>query len=192
MSNQFNGKLLVFTAPSGAGKTTIVHKMLEMFPETAFSISATTRKPRSYEANGKDYYFMPEVEFLEKVNKHYFVEYEKFYNNIYYGTLKSEIERIWKQKKHVLFDIDVKGALNIKKQFAEKALTIFIQPPSIETLKNRLLSRGTETAETIEIRISRAEYELSFANQFDCIILNESLEQAISLCAEKITDFLYH
>jgi guanylate kinase len=173
------GKLLIFSAPSGSGKTTIVKEVLKQIPNLEFSISACSRTPRKAEMHGKDYYFLSVDEFRNKIASKEFVEYEEVYNNQFYGTLKSELQRIWDNGNHVVFDVDVKGGLNIKKQFPKESLSIFIKPPSIEELKKRLLNRGTETEEQIAKRIQKAEYELGFADQFDIIILNEELDVAV-------------
>lgn len=189
MSQQ--GKLIIFSAPSGSGKTTIVKHLLEnsRLP-IEFSISATSRQPRNGEIDGKDYYFLKTEDFREKIKSNKFVEFEEVYAGTYYGTLKSEIERIWKKDKHVIFDIDVVGGLNLKKMFGEKALSVFVQPPSIDELIRRLKSRGTETDEKLKPRIDKAALELSYADKFDTILVNDTLEHA-KLAAEKlVNDFI--
>ena len=172
------GKLIIFSAPSGAGKTTIVHHLLGKIPELEFSISATTRPKRGDEVHGRDYYFISKEEFLHKIAKKEFVEFEEVYTGTFYGTLRSEIERIWYQGKHVIFDIDVEGGLHLKKKFGDQALAIFVQPPSLEVLIERLTGRGTDSAEKLAERIVKAEKELRYADRFDVIQKNYDLETA--------------
>lgn len=176
---EMDGKkqLIVLSAPSGAGKTTLARYLLETFPEFKFSISATTRKPRENEINGKDYYFLTKEEFEKLIERNEFVEYEQIFNN-YYGTLKSEVEKSINNGEIIVFDIDVKGALSIKKQYPEKSLLIFISPPSIETLKQRLIRRGTETPEQLQERFKRIDLEMAMKDKFDVIIVNDDLEEA--------------
>ena len=177
-----DGKLIIFSAPSGAGKTTIVKHLLGKFPDKlAFSVSASTRKPRSNEVDGKDYYFISKESFLHKVAQKEFVEFEEVYSGTYYGTLRSEIERIWAQDKIVIFDIDVIGGLHLKKKFGKQALAIFVQPPSLDVLVHRLRSRSTESEEKLLERIEKADKELKFNDQFDIILENNLLSRA---CAE--------
>lgn len=184
------GKLIIFSAPSGAGKTTIVRHLLESDLNLEFSISATSRLARPNETQGKDYYFITDVDFKLKVDNDEFLEWEEVYTGISYGTLKSEVERIRNLGKNVIFDVDVVGGLNIKKHFGDEALAIFVQPPSVEELRKRLTARSTETEEKIAVRIAKAEHELTFANQFDVIIVNENLKEAF-IEAEKIaSEFL--
>ena len=173
------GKLIIFSAPSGSGKTTIVHHLLAQ-PELnlAFSVSATSRDKRPNEIDEKDYFFISPSDFKEKINSNAFVEWEEVYKDNYYGTLKSEVERLLNKGKNVIFDIDVIGGLNIKKQFPDNSLSIFVQPPSIEELKKRLISRKTETAEKIKMRIDKAASELQFAKDFDVILINDNLKKA--------------
>ncbi len=174
-----HGKIIIITAPSGAGKTSITHYLLQTFPDKlAFSISAATRKPRGTEKSGVDYYFMSEDEFRHKIQHDEFVEWEMVYEGKYYGTLKAEIERIWQQNKVPLLDIDVKGAIHVQQQFTDTTLSLFIEPPSIEELTRRLTSRGTETIDSLEARINKASYELSFKHSFHKVILNSDLEKA--------------
>lgn len=181
-----NGKLIIFSAPSGSGKTTIVKHLLSTFPDLLeFSISATSREKRGKEENGKDYYYLTKHEFQEKIKNEEFLEWEEVYSGTYYGTLKSEVERIWNKGKHVIFDIDVEGGLNLKKKFDSRALSIFVMPPSIKILEERLQLRQTDSAESIERRLKKAERELETAHLFDCFILNENLEKAF-LDAETI------
>lgn len=185
------GKLIIFSAPSGSGKTTIVRHLLKTFPkQLEFSISATSREKRGLEENGKDYYYLSPEEFKQKIDEGAFLEWEEVYPGTYYGTLKSEVERIWKKGKHVIFDIDVEGGLNLKSIFGEKALAIFVMPPSIKILEERLHSRSTDSKESIERRVAKAEKEIKTAELFDSFILNEVLADAL-LKAEKLTtDFL--
>lgn len=184
------GKLIIFSAPSGAGKTTIVRQLLEKDLNLEFSISATSRLARHTETDGKDYYFLTDVEFKLKVENNEFLEWEEVYTGISYGTLKSEVERIRNAGKNVIFDVDVIGGLNIKKYFGNEALAIFVQPPSVAELRKRLTDRSTETEEKIAMRISKAEHELSFANKFDVIIVNDDLEKAVKESTLKIKQFL--
>jgi guanylate kinase len=183
-------KLVVITAPSGAGKSSIVKKLLKHKPELAFSVSCTTRPQRDGEVNGQHYYFISVEDFKRKIAAGEFVEYEEVYTNQFYGTLKSEVERIWNKRKVALFDIDVKGALNLKKQFGNDCLTIFIAPPSKESLANRLKGRATESAESLKERIKRAEEELSFAEKFDSIVVNKDFDTAYMRVKNLVTKFL--
>lgn len=184
------GKLIIFSAPSGAGKTTIVHHLLKVFPDLEFSVSACSREMRKGEEFGVDYYFLSVDEFKERIANNEFVEWEEVYKDNFYGTLKTEIERIWKKGKHVIFDVDVIGGLNLKKQFGEKALAIFVMPPSIEHLEERLKSRETETPESIARRMGKAEEELKTANQFDKIVMNDNLQNAFEQAERFVEDFL--
>ncbi|SMO39739.1 guanylate kinase [Solitalea koreensis] len=173
-----SGKLIIFSAPSGAGKTTIVKHLLTKFPELQFSISATTREARGDEEDKKDYYFLSKEEFLHRVANHEFVEFEEVYNGTIYGTLRSEIERIWAEGKHVIFDVDVVGGLRLKRKYPEKAIAIFVQPPNLEALKERLSSRGTDSPSKLAERFAKAEKELAVAPEFDVILENFELEKA--------------
>ncbi len=186
----FQGKLIIFTAPSGSGKTTIVKQIKSLIPNLAFSVSATSRPPRNGEIHGVDYYFLSPDDFKKKIEAKEFVEWEQVYEGKYYGTLKSEIEKKWSQGKHILFDVDVVGALNLKKQFGKDALTIFIKPPSIDELANRLKKRGTENEESLVQRINKAYKEMSFAPYFDKIIVNDNLENAVVETYRAITEYL--
>lgn len=181
------GRMMVFAAPSGSGKTTIVRHLLKTYDCLGFSVSATTREQRSYEKDGIDYYFLSIGEFMEKVSRNEFVEWEEVYKNRYYGTLRAEIERMWDEGKHILFDIDVKGAMDIKKEFGEKCLSVFIKPPSTEALIERLERRKTENEETLKIRVARFKEELTFEPLFDTVLINDDLELAFRQ-AEKLTE----
>jgi len=172
-------KIIIITAPSGAGKTSITKHLLKTFPDKlAFSISAATRQKRDYEKDGVDYYFMSVDEFKEKIQDNAFVEWEMVYEGKYYGTLTSEIHRIWKKEKVPLLDIDVQGAVHVQQEHREQTLSIFIEPPSVDELKKRLSSRGTETPESLATRVNKATYELSFKDHFDKVIVNSDLEKA--------------
>lgn len=183
-------KLVVFSAPSGSGKSTIVNYLLGQNLGLEFSISATSRQPRGTEQHGVEYYFLSPEEFREKIAEDAFVEYEEVYTDRFYGTLKSEVQRISDKGNTVIFDIDVKGGVNIKKLYGEKALTIFIQPPSVEELKRRLEGRGTDSAETIQQRVDKAAYEMTFSKDFDVIIVNDDLEKAKAEALEVVNNFL--
>ena len=183
-------KIIIITAPSGSGKTTIVKQLLQRSSKLAFSISACTRTPRPGEIHGKDYYFLTEPEFKDKIGEDAFIEWEMVYTGKYYGTLRTEVDRIWSEEKAPLVDIDVIGALNIKQQYAEKSISIFIKAPSVDELRNRLEARGTESVQTLQERLDKAAYELSFAEQFDRIIVNDNLERAIEETLEVIDAFL--
>jgi len=184
------GKLIIFSAPSGAGKTTIVNHLLKMFPELEFSVSACSRGKRKDETHGVDYYFISVDEFKKKIENNEFVEWEEVYTDNFYGTLKVEIERIWNKGKHVIFDMDVVGGINLKKKFGDAALSIFVMPPSIEHLEKRLKLRETETPESIARRLGKAVNELKTANQFDKIILNDNLETAFAEAEKAVTIFI--
>ncbi|WP_017260178.1 guanylate kinase [Pedobacter arcticus] len=185
------GKLIIFSAPSGAGKTTIVQHLLKTFPEKiAFSISATTREARGEEQNEKDYYFISKEEFLHKVAQHAFAEFEEVYSGTFYGTLKSEIQRIWDSGKTVIFDLDVEGGLRLKEKYGEDALAIFVQPPSLEVLIERLTGRGTESKEKVQERIAKAGKELSYAPKFDVILKNYDLNTACKEAEDLLLQFI--
>ena len=184
------GKVIIVSAPSGAGKTSIVRHLLEAVPELKFSISATTRHKRDYEEDGKDYYFITPENFKERLANDEFLEWQEVYKDQFYGSLKSEVERIWENGGTVIIDVDVLGGLNIKKFYGENALAVFIEPPTMEELVNRLKKRGTETDESLKKRMDKAEYELSFANQFDKIVLNDDLETAQGEMIDLVRGFL--
>ena len=183
-------KHLVFTAPSGAGKTTIVRHLLQHFGELDFSVSATTRSMRGHEVDGKDYYFLSKDTFERKLKKNEFVEYEEVYKGQYYGTLFSEVERIEKNGKHIVFDIDVKGAVSIKEAFGDRVLTVFVKPPSFEILKQRLIDRNTETEEALQIRIARMKEELTYESKFDRVLVNDLLEVTLEEAEHIVSNFL--
>jgi len=184
------GKAIIVCAPSGAGKTSIVKHLLETMPRLSFSVSACSRPKRENEIDGKDYYFLTADEFREKIREGAFVEWEEVYQGSYYGTLKSELERIWAENRIPIFDVDVKGGISLKTYFGSNALAIYIKPPSIAALELRLKNRGTETEETLRKRLERAEFELGFANNFDHAIINESLETACADSVDSISQFL--
>jgi guanylate kinase len=184
------GKLIIFSAPSGAGKTTIVRHLLEKFPNLSFSISATTRELRGSEKHENDYYFITKEDFLHRVARQEFVEFEEVYSGTFYGTLRSEIERIWNEGKHVIFDIDVEGGLRLKRKYEDDALAIFVQPPSLEVLKERLSGRGTDSEEKLQERYIKAEKELKYADKFDVILKNYDLGTACKEAEKLVTDFL--
>ena len=183
-------KLVIVTAPSGAGKTTIVRHLLNVFGTLAFSVSATSRLPRAHEVHGRDYYFLNKEEFVQKIEQGEFVEWEEVYTGRYYGTLISEVERLWGEGKNIVFDIDVKGAVSIQKIYPHNTLSIFVQPPSVEVLHQRLLNRKTETPGSIQKRIERAEIELEYASHFDVIMVNDILEEALRDAEEVVRLFL--
>ncbi|MEM8968945.1 MAG: guanylate kinase [Bacteroidota bacterium] len=174
----FHGKAIIFSAPSGAGKTTLVQHLLTTNPNLSFSISATTRSPRGNETHKQDYYFFTADEFRQKLQEDAFIEWEEVYSDRYYGTLKSEIERIWAQQKNVIFDVDVKGGINLKNHFGDRALAIFVRPPSRDKLQERLLARNTDSSQSIQHRLDKAEYELEFEKFFDVTVVNDDLAEA--------------
>jgi len=185
------GKIILFAAPSGAGKTTIVKHLLNINPALSFSISACTRDKRGRsEENGKDYYFITPEEFRQKIEQGAFVEWEEVYEGAFYGTLKSEIERIWESGKHVILDVDVKGGLKIKDFYQSRALAVFVKPPSIESLAQRLQARQTDSASSISSRLFKAKFELSFEDKFDVVIVNENLENAFRQAEDLVNRFL--
>ncbi len=176
--NPTEGKCIIFSAPSGAGKTTIVRYLLREIPKLEFSISAASRQPRGREVDGLDYHFLSVEDFKNKIKNNEFVEWEEVYKDNFYGTLKSEVKKAWNKEKVVVFDVDAQGGINLKKIFKDNALSIFIKPPSLFVLEQRLKNRRTETAEQIEMRLKKAEEELSYANLFDYVLLNDNLEKA--------------
>lgn len=184
------GKVIIFSAPSGSGKTTLVKWLLEQKPELKFSISATSRQPRGAEVNGIDYHFMTPERFRTLISENAFIEYEEVYPNSFYGTLKSEVENQLASGQHILFDVDVKGGMSIKKHFGDDALSIFVQPPSIEILEKRLKNRGTDKESVIRERIDKASYELTFAPNFDHIVVNDDLGTAKAECMTLVHSFL--
>jgi len=187
---QNTGKCIIFSAPSGAGKTTIVHYLLRELPELAFSISACSREPRGREIPGEDYHYFSAEEFKKKIARDEFVEWEEVYPNSFYGTLKSEIEKNWAAGKIVVFDVDAEGGINLKKIFGERALSVFIKPPSLFVLEQRLQNRRTETEESIKIRLEKAHRELERAPYFDYVLLNDNLEKACFEAKEKVERFI--
>jgi guanylate kinase len=188
--NTQQGRIVIFSAPSGSGKSTLINYLLTQMDCFEFSISATSRSPRGTEVNGKEYYFLTPEEFKQKIEQDEFLEWEEVYKDRFYGTLKSEVDRIFKDGKVVLFDVDVIGGLNIKKYYGESALAVFIQPPGIEELRYRLNSRATDSQDVINSRIEKAEYELSFAPRFDKIIINDNLQTAQQEVLSIVTNFL--
>jgi guanylate kinase len=184
------GKCIIFSAPSGAGKTTIVHRLLQEIPSLSFSVSACSREARPTEKDGVDYYFLTADEFKNKIENQEFIEWEEVYANNFYGTLTSEIEKIWSANKSVIFDVDVVGGLNLKRYFGDKALAVFVQPPSLEILEKRLRSRKTESEEKIQVRIKKATIEMERANEFDYILVNNELDLAVNEIKEIVLKFL--
>jgi guanylate kinase len=184
------GKALIFSAPSGSGKTTIVRHLLQNNPDLGFSISASTRDKRGRsEQNGKDYYFLTPEQFKTKIDSHDFIEWEEVYEGNFYGTLKSEIERIWENGKNVIFDVDVKGGMNLKKYFGNKSLAIFVKVPSVEVLKERLNDRGTESEQSLSRRLFKANFEMSFQDEFDIVLVNEKLDKSLAEAQKLYDDF---
>jgi guanylate kinase len=188
-----SGKLIILSAPSGAGKTTIMKQVVETFPQLEFSISATSRAPRGEECYGVDYYFVTAEQFMADVDAGAFVEWEEVYGGIHYGTLRAEVERIWGNGNTIIFDVDVKGGVKLKSIFGDRALSIFIMPPSVDELRKRLTQRGTDSSEAIEKRIAKAEHEICYAPQFDLTVVNDVLDSAVAKIERAIGDFLnYH
>lgn len=188
--NKTMKKVIIFSAPSGSGKTTLVQHCLQVFPMLQFSISCTTRAPRGAEVDGKDYHFISPEVFKAKIEEDAFVEYEEVYADKFYGTLKSEVERIWNQDKIVIFDVDVKGGIALKKYFGDQAMSVFIMPPSIEELERRLKNRGTDDIETIKTRLAKAESEILFQKNFDKIIVNANLDESKEEIENLIRQFI--
>lgn len=186
------GKSIIVSAPSGAGKTTIVHQLLQHNLNLEFSISACSRAQRPNEVHGKDYYFLGVDGFQEKIKNNELFEWEEVYTNQYYGTLNSELQRIWNNNKHIIFDVDVVGGLNLKSKFNKNALAIFIMPPTVEELEKRLRNRSTETEEKIQTRLNKAQQELARANEFDVVIVNDELEVAVQETIAAVQAFLNH
>ena len=184
------GKLIIFSAPSGSGKSTIVRHLLKRDVPMEFSVSATNRVPRGSEENGVDYYFLSSEEFKSKINSNAFLEWEEVYPDRYYGTLNAEVDRIWANGKQVVFDIDVEGGLNLKKQFGERALSVFIKAPSLDVLKERLMARNTEDQENLNMRLDKAKSEIAYAKYFDLVIVNDNLEIAQEQAYQKVMDFI--
>jgi guanylate kinase len=186
----YQNKLIIITAPSGAGKTSITKYLMQWFPQLAFSVSAATRQPRGTEKNGVDYHFMSVEDFTAKIQNNAFVEWEMVYEGKYYGTLKEELQRIWNNNQVPVLDIDVKGAIHVQQQFAQTTLSLFIEPPSVEELKKRLLSRGTETEESLAARVNKAAYELSFKEHFNKVIVNDDLDKACKEAVAVVAAFI--
>ena len=186
-----DNKVIIFSAPSGAGKSTIVNHLLKLYPELEFSISATSRAPRGQERHGVEYYFFSADEFRKMIAEDKFVEYEEVYSGSFYGTLRSEVERIWAKGHAIVFDIDVQGGVNLKRIFGDKALSVFIQAPSVEVLRERLVGRGTDSEEAIEKRIAKAASEMEFAaGKFDYVLINDNLQSALAEAEDTISRFL--
>ena len=184
------GKLIIFSAPSGSGKSTIVRHLLRRDVPIEFSVSATNRAPRGREETGVDYYFLSSEEFKSKINSQAFLEWEEVYPDRYYGTLNAEVDRIWANGKQVVFDIDVEGGLNLKKQFGERALSVFIKAPSLDVLEERLMARNTEDQENLNMRLDKAQSEMAYAKYFDLVIVNDNLEIAQEQAYQKVMDFI--
>lgn len=185
------GKAIIFCAPSGSGKTTIAQHLLKVIPDMGFSISACTREPRGHhEENGKDYYFLKPEEFVSRIHKNEFVEWEEVYVGNFYGTLKEEVQRLWDLGKTIIFDVDVKGGINLKKYFGDSALAIFVKIPSIDLLEKRLRERATETEESIQKRLFKANFEMSFQDQFDVLLINENLPTALAEAETLVRTFI--
>lgn len=184
------GKLIVFSAPSGSGKTTLVKHLIKHHPNLGFSISATSRAPRGQEVDGKDYYFLSQKEFSQKIANNTFLEFEEVYQGVFYGTLKTEVERLWEEGNHVLFDIDVQGGLNIKSKYPKQTLAIFVQPPSLEELEKRLRNRGTESEAKIQQRLEKSTSELAYSKDFDVTVINDDLEKAKEEVLRLVQEFV--
>ena len=187
---RMSNKVIIFSAPSGSGKSTIVSHILKLHPEMEFSVSATSRAPRGQERNGIEYHFFTADEFRKMIAEDKFVEYEEVYTGSFYGTLKSEVQRIWDKGHVIIFDVDVKGGVNLKKYFGDKALSVFIQAPSVEELRKRLVARGTDSAEAIAKRVAKASEEMTYADKFDYILVNDDLQKAYAETEKVVDDFL--
>ncbi len=187
---RMSNKVIIFSAPSGSGKSTIVSHILKLHPEMEFSVSATSRAPRGQERNGIEYHFFTADEFRKMIAEDKFVEYEEVYTGSFYGTLKSEVQRIWDKGHVIIFDVDVKGGVNLKKYFGDKALSVFIQAPSVEELRKRLVARGTDSAEAIAKRVAKASEEMTYADKFDYILVNDDLQKAYAEAEKVVDDFL--
>lgn len=187
---RMSNKVIIFSAPSGSGKSTIVSHILKLHPEMEFSVSATSRAPRGQERNGIEYHFFTADEFRKLIAEDKFVEYEEVYAGSFYGTLKSEVQRIWDKGHVIIFDVDVKGGVNLKKYFGDKALSVFIQAPSVEELRKRLVARGTDSAEAIAKRVAKASEEMTYADKFDYILVNDDLQKAYAEAEKVVDDFL--
>ena len=185
-----SNKVIIFSAPSGSGKSTIVSHILKLHPEMEFSVSATSRAPRGQERNGIEYHFFTADEFRKMIAEDKFVEYEEVYAGSFYGTLKSEVQRIWDKGHVIIFDVDVKGGVNLKKYFGDKALSVFIQAPSVEELRKRLVARGTDSAEAIAKRVAKASEEMTYADKFDYVLVNDDLQKAYAEAEKVVDDFL--
>lgn len=185
-----SNKVIIFSAPSGSGKSTIVSHILKLHPEMEFSVSATSRAPRGQECNGIEYHFFTADEFRKMIAEDKFVEYEEVYAGSFYGTLKSEVQRIWDKGHVIIFDVDVKGGVNLKKYFGDKALSVFIQAPSVEELRKRLVARGTDSAEAIAKRVAKASEEMTYADKFDYVLVNDDLQKAYAEAEKVVDDFL--
>lgn len=187
---RMSNKVIIFSAPSGSGKSTIVSHILKLHPEMEFSVSATSRAPRGQERNGIEYHFFTADEFRKMIAEDKFVEYEEVYAGSFYGTLKSEVQRIWDKGHVIIFDVDVKGGVNLKKYFGDKALSVFIQAPSVEELRKRLIARGTDSTEAIAKRVAKASEEMTYADKFDYILVNDDLQKAYAEAEKVVDDFL--
>ncbi len=181
--------IIIFSAPSGSGKSTIVNHLLALFPKLEFSVSATSRKPRGDEQNGREYFFLSTDDFRAKIGTGEFVEYQEVYEGIFYGTLKSEVEKIWSKGGIVVFDVDVVGGVNLKRIFGKRALSVFIQPPSIKALRERLIARGTDDAASVEKRVAKAEVELTFKSKFDMVLVNDQLDKCLAEAEQLIKEY---
>jgi len=183
-------KVIIFSAPSGSGKTTVVNHLLKVMPELGFSISATTRKPRPHEENGREYYFLDQADFEQKIRNNEFLEHEEVYSGILYGTLHSEVERLWSLNKTVIFDVDVAGGVRIKEKFGENALAIFLRPPSLEILMERLRKRSTEVEHQLQMRIDKANLELQYESKYDLVLVNDKLDETLIKAEQIVKDFI--